>query len=192
MCCSVRFFLATCALITDPVKMITPNPAILSCAVDSIRGKFANLRELGFADPVKMISSNPAIPSYAVENIRSKIIDLRELGFSDPVKMITSLPAILGYAIDSIRGKVDDLHQLGFADPIKMITSLPAIMGYARERLLLCGRIVMQLDEDGTDRMFAQLIKQPRAAIEAVAATQPRTWSEIRAIISAAKKKAES
>ena len=61
-------------------------------------------------------------------------------------------------------------------------------MGYARERLLLCGRIVMQLDEDGTDKMFAQLIKQPRAAIEAAAATQPRTWSEIRAIISAAKK----
>jgi hypothetical protein len=47
----------------------------------------------------------------------------------------------------------------------------------------------MPLDDGGTDRMFAQLIKQPRGAIEAVAAMQPRTWSEIRAIISAAKKK---
>jgi hypothetical protein len=173
----------------DPVKMITSAPSILSYAPGSIRGKIANLREFGFTDPVKMITSLPAILGYAVENIRSKIFDLRGLGFSDPVKMITSLPAILGYAISTIRGKIADLNQLGFADPVNMITSLPAIMGYARERLLLCGRIVMQLDDDGTDGMFAQLIKQPRGVIDTVAATQPRTWSEIRTVISAAKKK---
>ena len=138
-----------------------------------------------------MITTLPAILCYAVENIRTKIIGLRELGFSDPVKMITSLPAILGYAIDSIRSKLADLRQLGFADPVKMITSLPAIMGYARERLLLCGKIVMQLDDDGTDGMFAQLIRQPRAVIDAIAAAQPRTWSEVRIIAAAAKRNAK-
>ena len=101
--------------------------------------------------------------------------------------MITSLPTILGYSIDSIRGKLDDLRQLGFADPVKMITSLPAILGYSRERLLLCGKIVMQLDDGGSDRMFAQLIKQPRVVIDAVAAAEPRTWSEVRIIMAASK-----
>ena len=84
------------------------SPAILGYGY-SIRGKIANLRDLGVADPVKMITTLPAILCYAVENIRTKIIGLRELGFSDPVKMITSLPAILGYAIDSIRGKIANL-----------------------------------------------------------------------------------
>jgi hypothetical protein len=116
-----------------------------------------------------------------------KISGLRELGFSDPLKMITSLPTILGYSIDSIRGKLDDLRQLGFADPVKMITSLPAILGYSRERLLLCGKIVMQLDDGGSDRMFAQFIKQPRGVIDAVAAAEPRTWSEVRIIMAAGK-----
>ena len=37
---------------------------------------------------------------------------------------------------------------LGLTDPVKMITSSPAILGYARERLLLCGKIVMRLDEE--------------------------------------------
>jgi hypothetical protein len=167
--------------------MITSTPSILSYAVDSIRCKIANLRELGFADPIKMITSGPAILSYAVENVRMKISGLRELGFSDPLKMITSLPTILGYSIDSIRGKLDDLRQLGFADPVKMITSLPAILGYSRERLLLCGKIVMQLDDGGSDRMFAQFIKQPRGVIDAVAAAEPRTWSEVRIIMAAGK-----
>jgi hypothetical protein len=129
-----------------------------------------------------MITSHPVILRYDIENIRGKIVDLRELGFGDPVKIITSLPTILGYAIDNIRGKIADLRQLGFADPVKMITPNPAILGYAQERLLLCGGIVNQLDK-GTDEMLVRLIKEPRAVIDAVAAAQPRTWSEVRAVI---------
>ena len=168
--------------------MITTCPSILSYSTDSIRGKIADLRDAGFADPVKMITSAPAILGYGIDNIRGKIADLRELGFADPVKMITSLPAILGYAIDSIRIKITDLRNFGSADPVKMITSSPAILGYARERLLLCGRIVAQLDDGGIDAMFARLIKQPRAVIDAVAVAQPRTWSDVHAIIVLAKK----
>ncbi len=93
----------------------------------------------------------------------------------------------MGYSIDSIHCKLDDLRQLGFADPVKMITSSPAIVGYSRERLLLCGKIVTQLDDDGTDRMFAQLVKQPRAVIDAVDAAGPRTWSEVRIVMTAGK-----
>jgi hypothetical protein len=72
-----------------------------------------------------------------------------------------------------------------------MITSNPVILGYARDRLLLCGRIIMRLQDDQTDQMFPWLIKQPRAFIDAVAAAQPRTWSEMRTIIAAAKKSAK-
>jgi hypothetical protein len=68
-----------------------------------------------------------------------------------------------------------------------MITLFPAILGYAQERVLLCGGIVMGLDK-GTDDMFARLIKEPRAVIDAVAAAQPRTWSEVGAIITKAKR----
>jgi hypothetical protein len=135
-----------------------------------------------------MITSSPAILGYAIANIRGKIADLRELGFADPVKMITSSPAILTYAINTVRGKIADLRELGSADPVKMITSSPAILGYARERLLLCGRIIMRLHDGRTDQMFPWLIKQPRAFIDGVEAVQPRTWAEIRTIISAAKK----
>ena len=83
-----------------------------------------------------------------------------------------------------------DLRELGFADPVKMITSSPAILGYARERLLLCGRVVMRLDDDGADGMLAPLIKQSRAVIDAVALARPRTWAEVRGIILAAKRTA--
>ncbi len=100
--------------------------------------------------------------------------------------MITSLPTILGYEIDNIRGKIAHLRQLGFVDPVKMITPNPAILGYAEERLLLCGRIVTELDQR-TDEMLVRLIKEPRAVIDAVAAAQPRTWSEVRAIITRVK-----
>jgi hypothetical protein len=134
-----------------------------------------------------MITSHPAILHYATDNIRSKILGLREFGFADPVTMITSLPTILGYAIDNIRGKIADLRELGFADPVKIITPNPAILGYAKERLLLCGWIVTRL-ENGTDEMLSRLIKEPRAVIDAVAAAQPRTWSEVRAIITSMKK----
>src|SRR5262249_9150756 len=102
--------------------------------------------------------------------------------------MITSLPTILGYAVDGIRTKITDLRNFGSADPVNMITSSPAILGYARERLLLCGRIIAQLDDGGFDAMFARLIKQPRAIIDAVTVAQPRTWSDVRAIIAVAKR----
>jgi hypothetical protein len=142
------------------------------------RDKIAHLRELGFVDPVKTL--RPAIVGSPIDNTRGKIADLRELGFADPVKMITSSPSVLTYAIDTVRGKVADLSELGFADPVKMITSDPAILGYARDRLLLCGRIVMRLHDGNPDHMLAWLIKKPRAFIEAVEAAQPRTWAEIR------------
>jgi hypothetical protein len=134
-----------------------------------------------------MITFNPAILTYAIDNIRGKIADLRELGFADPGKMITSSPTILGLAIDNIRGRVADLRALGFADPVKMITSRPAILGYARERLFLCDKFIKDLDGGGTDEMFRQLIEQPRAVIDAVEAARPRTWSEVRAVMVAAK-----
>jgi len=162
-------------------------PVWCAMSVHKNRSKIADLRELGFADPVKMITSNPGILRYAMDNIRAKIVALGELGFAQPVKMITSLPTILGYAIGNIRGKIADLRELGFADPVKMITLFPAILGYAQERVLLCGGIVMGLDK-GTDDMFARLIKEPRAVIDAVAAAQPRTWSEVGAIITKAKR----
>jgi hypothetical protein len=168
----------------DPVKMIGTNPSILNYAIANIRGKIADLRELGFVDPVKMITSNPTILGLASDTIRGKIVNLRELGFTDPVKMITSSPAILTYAIDSIRARIADLRELGFVDPVKMITSNPTILGYARERLLLCGRIVIRLHDGNPDQMFAWLIKKPRAFIDAIDAIQPRTWSQLRAIFS--------
>ena len=88
-----------------------------------------------------------------------------------------------------MRTKIADLRELGFADPVKMITSTPAILGYAPERLLLCGKIVMQLRDEEKERMFLQLIKQPRTAIDAVATAQPGTWTEVRAIIAATRGK---
>jgi hypothetical protein len=174
----------------DPVKMVTSFPEIAGIAIDNVRRKIANLRELGFGDPVKMVTSCPTILSYSTETIRGKIEDLRDLGFADPVKMITSLPTILGYAVDGIRTKITDLRDFGSADPVTMITSSPAILGYARERLLLCGRIVAKLDDGGFDAMFARLIKQPRAVIDAVALAQPRTWSDVRAVIVVMKRRA--
>ncbi len=172
--------------------MITSNPSLLSYSIENTRTKIANLRELGFADPVKMITSRPRILDLAIDNIRGKIADLRELGFADPVKMITSSPVILTYAIDNTRGKIADLRELGFADPVKMITANPAILTYARERLLLCGRIVTRLEDGRAEVMLARLIKMPRAVIDTVAAAQPRTCSEVRAIIAAAKTNTES
>jgi len=162
--------------------MIRSSPAILTYAIENI------LREFGFADPVKMITLNPAILGYAIDNMRGKIVDMRDLGFADPVKMIRSSPAILGLAINNIRGRVADLRELRFTDPVKMITSRSAILGYARERLFLCGKIIKDLDDGGTDGMFRQLIGQPRAVIDAVAVTRPRTWAEVRAVMVAAKR----
>ena len=70
-------------------------PAILRCAIDHVRARLADLREVGVVNPVKMITSNPTILRYSIENIRSKIATLGELGFADPVKMVTSSPPIL-------------------------------------------------------------------------------------------------
>ena len=144
--------------------------------------RIAYLHQLGFADPVKMITSYPEIAGLASDNVRQKIADMRELGFSDPIKMITYFPPILGLGMDNIRGRIADLRELGFNDPVKMVTSRPAILGYARERVLLCGRIVMCLEER-TDNMLGRLIKESRAVIDAVAIAQPRTWSDVHAIM---------
>jgi hypothetical protein len=171
----------------DPVKMITSLPAILGYAMDNIRGRIADLRELGFADPIKMITYFPSILGLAIDNIRGRVADLRELGFSDPVKMVTLNPTILGLAIDNIRGRIADLRELGFNDPVKMVTSRPSILVYARERVLICGRIVMRLEER-TDNMFGRLIKESRAVIDTVAVAQPRTWGDVHAIIVMAKR----
>jgi hypothetical protein len=134
-----------------------------------------------------MVTSLPAILGYAMDNIRGRIADLYELGFADPVRMMASSPTILGLAIDNIRRRVADLRELGFNDPVKMVTSRPAILGYGRERVLLCGRIVMRLQER-TDTMFGRLIKESRAVIDAVAIAQPRTWSDVHAVIVVAKR----
>ena len=149
--------------------------------------KIAYLHQLGFADPVKMITSYPEIAGLASDNVRQKIADMRELGFSDPIKMITSFPPILGLRIDNIRGRITDLRELGFSDPVRMVTSRPSIFGYSRERLLLCGQIVMCLEER-TDNMLGRLIKESRAVIDAVAIAQPRTWSDAHAVMVMAKK----
>ena len=170
--------------------MITSSPTVLTYAIDSIRGKIVELRELDFADPVKMIASSPAMLGLAINNIRGKIADLRELGFADPVKMITSCPAIMGLAIAGMRTKIADLRELGFADPIRIIASSPALLGYSRERLFLCGGIVTRLEDGRADVIFARLTKERRLVIDAVAAAQPRTCSEVRAIIAAAKRTA--
>ena len=45
--------------------MITSFPAIFGFAMENIRGKIADLRELGFDNPVMMITSLPAILGYA-------------------------------------------------------------------------------------------------------------------------------
>ena len=166
--------------------MIVSLPAILSYALDNIHSRLADLRRLGFADPVKMIEYFPTILGLGIDNIRCRIDDLRELGVADPVKMITSSPTILGLAMDNIRGRITDLRELGFSDPVRMVTSRPSILGYARERVLLCGRIVMCLEER-TDNMLGRLIKE-RAVIDAVAIAQPRTWAAVHAIIVVAKR----
>jgi hypothetical protein len=155
--------------------------------MDNIRGRIADLHELGFADPVKMIAYFPSILGLSIDNIRGRVADLHELGFADPVRMMASSPTILGLAIDNIRRRVADLRELGFSDPVKMVMSRPAILGYARERVLLCGRIVMRLQER-TDAMFGRLIKESRAVIDAVAIAQPRTWSDVHAVIVVAKR----
>jgi len=124
---------------------------------------------------------------YALVNIRGRIADLRELGCADPVKIVALNPTIVGLAFDNIRRRIADLRELGFNDPVKMVTSRPAILVYGRERVLLCGRIVMCLEER-TDNMLGRLIKESRAVIDAVAVAQPRTWADVHAIIVVAKR----
>jgi len=68
-----------------------------------------------------------------------------------------------------------------------MVTSRPTILGYGRERVLFCGRIVMRLEER-SDNMLGRLIKESRAVIDAVAIAQPRTWSDVHAVIVVAKR----
>ena len=59
--------------------MIASTPAILGYAIENIRNKIADLRELGFADPVKMITSSPTVLGVGINNIRSKIAELLQL-----------------------------------------------------------------------------------------------------------------
>jgi hypothetical protein len=134
-----------------------------------------------------MIAYFPSILGLSIDNIRGRIADLHDLGFADPVKMVTLSPTILGFAIDNIRGRITDLRELGFNDPVRMVTSRPTILGYGRERVLLCGRIVMRLEER-TDNMLGRLIKESRTVIDAVAIAQPRTWSDVHAVMVAAKR----
>ena len=75
--------------------MITSKPG-KSCTIDNIRGKIADLREVGFADPVKMIASHPSILSYSIDSIRTKIANLIELGFvSDNAGMMPACSSTL-------------------------------------------------------------------------------------------------
>ena len=126
-----------------------------------------------------MIAYFPTILGLGIDNIRGRIDDLRELGVADPVKMITSSPTILGLAMDNIRGKITDLRELGFSDPVRMVTS-PRSWAMRESRILLCGRIVMCLEERNDD-MLGRLIEEWRAVIDEVAVAQPRTWSDARA-----------
>src|SRR5262245_18625138 len=48
-------------------------PPILGLGIDNIRGRIADLRELGFSDPVQMITSGPTILGLAIDNIRGRI-----------------------------------------------------------------------------------------------------------------------
>jgi hypothetical protein len=152
--------------------------------------RLQHLLDCGFG-PQQADKVFEAINLPAPADIDRKLSDLRALGFADPVKMVTSSPPILGLAIENIRGKLSNLRALGFADPVKMVTSLPTILGYARERLLLCRRIVMHLD-DAEPGMLANLINKRRKVIDAVAAAEPRNWSEVRAIIAASRSKQET
>jgi hypothetical protein len=82
--------------------MIAYFPSILGLSIDNIRGRIADLHDLGFADPVKMVTLSPTILGFAIDNIRGRITDLRELGFNDPVRMVTSRPTILGYGRERV------------------------------------------------------------------------------------------
>lgn len=166
----------------NPIKMIASNPAILSLAIEHIRAKLLGLTELGFTEPVKMITRMPTILGYGIDNIRTKLAGLAALGFNDPLKMAATSPAILGLGMDNIRGKLADLRLIGFLDPVKMVTGFPSILGYASTRILRCGRIVMALD-DASPGMFVMLISKRSTIIDAVAATQPQSWSEVDALI---------
>ena len=42
--------------------------------------------------------------------------------------------------------------------------------------------------EERTDNMLGRLIKHPRAVIDAVAIAQPRTWSDVHAVMVVAKR----
>jgi hypothetical protein len=66
--------------------------------------------------------------------------------------------------------------------PVEVIAKFPAILGYARDRMLLCGRVVMRL-ADAKPGMLAMLISKRRAIIDAVAEAEPQSWSEVNAIV---------
>jgi hypothetical protein len=135
-----------------------------------------------------MVMRFTTILGYRIDNIRGKICDLRALGFLDPVQMIATSPPILGYSIERIRTKLSDLRTLGFCDPVAMVARFPPILGYGRERMLQCGRVVMRL-HDSEPRMFVMLINKRREIIDAVAAAEPQSWSDVCAIINSNQRK---
>jgi hypothetical protein len=98
--------------------------------------------------------------------------------------MVTSFAEIAGLAIDNIRSSQCRLNTPPDRPrhPISRIAPRPAILGYARERVLIYGRIVMM------DNMLGRLIKESHAVVDAVAGAQPRTWSDVHAIIVMAKR----
>ena len=120
---------------SDPVKMVTSRPQLLSRSFDSIDEKIEGLKQRGFSDPVKMITALPAVLGYTFDNIDQKLEGLKQRGFSDPVKIITSLPQVLGYAFENIDQKLEGLKQRGFSDPVKMITNFPSVLGLAFDNI---------------------------------------------------------
>lgn len=122
-------------------------------------------------------------PRFTADDLEQRLCHLRRCGFSadqaDKVAETIDLPSCA--AIDT---RLADLRALGFADPVKMITSSPAILGYSRERILLCGEVVTRL-ADAPPSAFRLLLGKRRSLIDRIAAAAPRTWAEVRLLISA-------
>ena len=76
--------------------MIAYFPTILGLGIDNIRGRIADLRELGFADPVKMVTLSPTILGLAIDNIRGRISRPARARFQRPGEDGDITPSDLG------------------------------------------------------------------------------------------------